>query len=238
MTSDPLDPLFAAPLEEFVGARNELARKLRDEGRRAEAEEVKAMRKPPAVVWALNQLARTNAGGVRDLLDAAETMRKVQSGRSRDSFADAQRTLAGLVHGLAKEAADLLRGGGRQPSDSIVQRIDRALMAAAASPETSEALRAGRLLDEPEAAGFSGIGELTDAKRGGTARGGKQTRPAADHTRRDAERAAKRRARVEAAQRDLRDAKAEAARLSRDAERANGRVAELERALARLHAER
>jgi hypothetical protein len=43
------------------------------------------------------------------------------------------------------------------------------------------------------------------------------------------------RARVEAV---LAEAKAEAARLSRDAERANARVAGLERALARLQAER
>ena len=49
MTSDPLDPLFAAPLEDFVEARNELAKQLRGEGRREEADRVKAMRKPPAV---------------------------------------------------------------------------------------------------------------------------------------------------------------------------------------------
>ncbi len=232
MTSDPLDPLFAAPLEDFVEARNELAKQLRGEGRREEADRVKAMRKPPAVVWALNQLARTNGRGVRELVDAAETMRKVQSGRSRTSFADAQRALADLVRQLAKEAADLLDDSGRQPSRALVQRLDRALMAAAATPATSDELRAGRLLAEPEPLGFAGLGEPS-----GTAPK-RQRRPAAERKQRESEQAARRKAKVEGAQRELREAKAEAARLSRDAERANARVAELERALARLQAER
>jgi hypothetical protein len=229
---DPLDPLFAAPLDEFVAARNELARRLRGEGRREEADQVKAMRKPSAVVWALNQLARTNGSGVRELLAAAETMRKVQGGRSRTSFADAQRTLAGLVRTLAREAAGLLEDGGRPASAAVVQRLDRALMATAASSETSAALQAGRLLAEPEPAGFAGLGEP------GSAPPKRRPQRDAERERRQAELAAKRTSRVEAAQRELREAKAEAARLSRDAERANARVAELERALARLQAER
>ena len=102
-------------------------------------------------------------------------------------------------------------------------------MAAAATPATSDELRAGRLLAEPEPLGFAGLGEPSSGNAPK-----RQRRPAAERKQRASEQAARRKAKVEGAQRELREAKAEAARLSRDAERANARVVELERALARL----
>jgi hypothetical protein len=231
MAGDPLDELFAAPLAEFVAVRNRIASELRKAGDRDAADEVKALRKPSAVVWALNGLAREDKAGVKSLVDAADRMRKVQSGRSRTSFADAQKALNQATRRLAKRAAELLSGGGKKPSDAMVQRLDRALTAAAASPEASDLLRAGRLLEEPEPVGFGGIGEVVAApsrKSATTAR-----RPTA-RERRAAEREAERQQRLEAAQRELRDAKAEAARLSREAERAQERVVALEQKLAAL----
>ena len=42
--ADETDGLYALPLEEFTAARNELARRLRREGRREQADEVAALR--------------------------------------------------------------------------------------------------------------------------------------------------------------------------------------------------
>jgi hypothetical protein len=52
------DDLYALPPGEFTRARDERAKGLRKEGRRDEADEVKALRKPTVAAWALNQLAR------------------------------------------------------------------------------------------------------------------------------------------------------------------------------------
>ena len=47
---DEADKLYGLPLEDFIAERDAFAKALRAQGRRAEADEVKALRKPPAVV--------------------------------------------------------------------------------------------------------------------------------------------------------------------------------------------
>ena len=230
MTGDPLDELFAAPLDEFVAVRNRIASELGKAGDKDAAAEVKAIRKPSVVVWALNGLARQDKAGVKALVDAADRMRKVQSGRSRTSFADAQKGLSEATRKLAKRGAELLAEGDRKPSDAMIQRLDRALTAAAASPEASDRLRAGRLLEEPEPVGFGGIGEVVTPA---PTRGRAAKQPTA-RERRAAEREAERQERIEEAQRELREAKAAAARLSREAERAQERVVALEQKVSAL----
>jgi hypothetical protein len=226
-----LEQLFAAPLDEFVATRNRVAAELRGAGRRDEADAVKAMRKPAPVVWALNRLARTNGRGVGRLIELAEEMRAVQSGRSDASFAGAQRALADAAWKLAGEGARLLAEGGRRPAKAVTQRLDRALMAAVASTEAVELLRAGRLVEEPETVGFAGIGTVVESRK---PRSRQQTARQRERERREAEKAAAQREKLDAAMRELRDAKADSARLSREAERAEQRVAELERRVARL----
>ena len=54
-----VDELFGLPLDEFIPERTALAKSLRAEGRRDEAKEVAATRKPSVAAWAVNQLVRT-----------------------------------------------------------------------------------------------------------------------------------------------------------------------------------
>ncbi len=234
MAKDPLEPLFAAPLDDFVATRNRIAAELRKAGDRELADTVKAMRKPPAVVWALNRLAREHADDVDGLLKLTEAMRAVQSGRSDASFADAQRALVEAARGLAATAAALLESAGTKPSAALSQRLGRALTAAAASPETSELLRAGRLVEEPEAVGFGGIDSVAPRPRRASRGDAARARREAAKAEREAAKEAARLERLETAKRALREAKADAARLSREAEQAQERVVELERRVARL----
>jgi hypothetical protein len=59
MDWDLVDPLYAGPPEEFVAARDALAKRLRADGDRATAAEVAKLRRPTATAAALNQVART-----------------------------------------------------------------------------------------------------------------------------------------------------------------------------------
>lgn len=79
-----IDALFALPLAEFTAARNSLAARLKKEGRTAEAERVKAMPKPPATAWAVNQLFWRQPNEVERLLTIGETVRQAQSGKAAD----------------------------------------------------------------------------------------------------------------------------------------------------------
>ena len=55
---DEVDRLYGLPLEEFTPARNELAKRLRKDGRKAEAARVGELAKPSLALWTVNQLAR------------------------------------------------------------------------------------------------------------------------------------------------------------------------------------
>ena len=53
-----LADLHAIPLGDFVKARDALAAELRQTGHAAEAADVKKLRKPTPVVWAVNRVLR------------------------------------------------------------------------------------------------------------------------------------------------------------------------------------
>jgi hypothetical protein len=70
------EELDAVPPPAFVRARNALAARLRKAGRGREASEVARRRRPGVAVWLVNRLARTDAAGVRGLIEAAEGLRR------------------------------------------------------------------------------------------------------------------------------------------------------------------
>jgi hypothetical protein len=72
------DELFGLAPEEFVAARDELARRLRRDGDPEAARRVKALRRPPLSAWAVNQLARGKEPSVDRLLAAGERLRAAQ----------------------------------------------------------------------------------------------------------------------------------------------------------------
>src|SRR3954452_25543843 len=77
-TLEEIDQLFALPLDEFTAARNELAKRLKQEGDAETAETVRAMTKPSVAAWAVNQLARREPEAVRSLLNLGSRLRSAQ----------------------------------------------------------------------------------------------------------------------------------------------------------------
>jgi hypothetical protein len=157
---DEVDRLYGLPLDEFVGARDELAKRLRGEGRREEADEVKALRKPPVSVWLVNQIARERELDVRRLLDAAEALRKAQAAGSEE-FAEARRDETHALERLAGAAREI---AGRAGSGQAVgARATPTMRAAVATDEGRELLRHGRLTDELSPVGFEALSGLVPA---------------------------------------------------------------------------
>ena len=148
---DEADKLYGLPLEDFVERRDALAKQLRADGRRDEADEVKALRKPPAVVWAVNQLMRTQRKAARALVDAADRAAKHPGDR------DALRAHHDALDQLASAGAGLLSGKGRGLSEDALLRVRSALHAASLDRDTREDFIAGRLSAEPAPAGFGAI---------------------------------------------------------------------------------
>lgn len=164
-TEGRVDGLFALPPEDFVEARNQLARELRAAGDRATATAVKDLRRPTVAAWALNQLTRRHPDDLAELFAAGEAVRqaqrKVLSGLGSAAMREAQRRRRTAVERLVAHAAGTLRDQGSNP-DAHTVAIRRALDAASVDEETAQAVRGGRLSQPPEPElGFGDVGGLT-----------------------------------------------------------------------------
>src|SRR2546423_8305256 len=110
-----LDRLYQLPLNEFTAARDELVKRLRAEGERERAQEIKTLRKPTAAVWLVNQLARERPLDVQRLLKAGESLTKSQTkaaaGKSQ-TFPEARRDEQHALQQLAKVASEIAERAG------------------------------------------------------------------------------------------------------------------------------
>jgi hypothetical protein len=162
---DEATALFREQPEAFVAARDALVIRLRSEGRAEEAAAIKALRRPTAVVWALNQLSIKDPSGIRDLLSAGSALRAAQqatlssSGTGGDRLRSAGAARRAAVAQLARVAVDVLEEAGRGVR---AEEVASALEAASVEEETGERLAAGTLERLPEpVAGFGDVFGLT-----------------------------------------------------------------------------
>ncbi len=157
-----VDRLFELPLEEFIAARDGLARLLKNEGKATAAEEVKQLSKPNVSAWTINQLSRQQKDAVRVLLGAAEKLRKAQeralrSGGSGDALRQAQAEERQAIRELTQQAQQILVGAGRPASSTVLNQISSTLHAAAVSEAGRTALKTGRLTGEVKSSGFDAL---------------------------------------------------------------------------------
>lgn len=76
--ADAIEDLYLEPFENFVGARDELAKRLRSEGDADAAKQVRALRKPSRVAWAIDQVSGREQGLRDALLLAGAALREAQ----------------------------------------------------------------------------------------------------------------------------------------------------------------
>jgi len=154
-----LDRLFGLPAGEFTAARDALARELRGEDRREEAEQVKALRRPTAAAAAVNAAVRSSPDGLEALLDAGAALRDAQEallggGGSRDALREATEAERAAVRELVGVAGGLEDA----PSGAALDRVRETLHAAAADDAVREAVSRGRVVREAEAGGLGFLG--------------------------------------------------------------------------------
>lgn len=152
-TADLLDDvivaLYAGPLDAFVARRDALAKELRAAGRRDDAKAVKALRKPKRLAWALN-IASVNEPAVVEAVAAAvadSVAAQAGSGDLRTSLA----ALRVALRNLADIASRMAKAGDQSVDPG---ELADGVMAIIGSREAFDLLRAGRLVDIPEAGGI------------------------------------------------------------------------------------
>ena len=157
--TDPPDDLDAAigaiyggPLDEFVAARDRLARALRAAGRRDEAATVRKLAKPKRLAWALDVAVHTERATFEGVDAAAEALADAHSG---SDVREATNALRGAARSLADAASERAAASGGAALDQ--SELVPAVLAVAADPEALATLRAGRLVEVPSAGAFGGF---------------------------------------------------------------------------------
>lgn len=164
-----LDALYDLPLEAFTKARNDLAARLRKAHQAEAAAEVRALKKPSAVAWAANRLARDDTNHVAALLEAGERLRDTQqralAGKtSAEHVADAAAAERDAIRALLALARTRL---GSKATPALLDRLSQTLRAAAIDEEARTLLERGRLTNELKAVGFGPLEAVKPAKRRG-----------------------------------------------------------------------
>ena len=219
------DELFRITPGGFIAARNELVARLREGGRNDEAAAVQALRKPTAVVWALNQLASRDPEAIASLFEAGRDLRAAQQAAlaGKASGAEDLRTATETRRAAVARARDAAISAPRRPgsagqADAIATAWKRPRPMPRRAPRSPPApctrRRRRRGIGLGEAPGMTvlpggrraPIASPTGARRGATA----QERDKARAT------AAGRRATAERLDRQLADAREHVERLERD----------------------
>jgi hypothetical protein len=153
-----IDRLYGLPLDEFVAQRDALAKSVRAQDREAAAG-VKALRKPTAGAWALNQAVRRRHKETQALLEAGERLRAAHasllSGGGREELRAAMEDQRTLTAALA-DCAEAIASETGKSGPALKERVRSTLHAAALDPEIREQLARGRLVREREAVGLGG----------------------------------------------------------------------------------
>ncbi len=158
---EEFDRLYGVPLNQFIEARNELARRYGEAGERARASRIKELVKPSVSAWIVNQLARQRELDVRRLVDAGAELEQVQraavEGKEMADFASARREEARMIQRLIEAAREIGTSSGHPPSSAVLQRVGSNLRAAAATEEGRKALTLGRLEKDLDPVGFEAL---------------------------------------------------------------------------------
>jgi hypothetical protein len=253
VAQDAVDELYGLPLDEFIPRRDELAKVLRATGQRDEAAWVKALRKPSAAAWLVNQLVRTQKRDARRVLERGDALRVTQERAlarqaGRGELTGATHQYAQAVRTLLSNAPGLLDRRGAAPSQITLERAAETLRAILLDDVARAGFAAGRLTREHSAAGlgFAASARAMPAPTGPekvTKRGKRPKAGASGATAKEVERRAQERARAQAlatearsrqlarrrevskAQRDVGQAERELARAQRRLESANQTLA-------------
>jgi hypothetical protein len=162
---DEADELYGLPDDEFTAARDALAKRLRGEKRRDEADEVKALRRPSVAAAAINRAVREH--GADELLAAGDALREAHEALlSGKGDAKAVREATAREREAVREFTLLALGDGA--SASTEEKVRATLHAASVDDDVRDLLVAGRLERDAEAGADPMAMLSSSAKAGGT----------------------------------------------------------------------
>ncbi|MDQ6709995.1 MAG: hypothetical protein M3Z11_05495 [Candidatus Dormibacteraeota bacterium] len=158
MSVDPIvAELLAGQLNEFTNRRNTKAKELKANGKSDQAAAVATLKKPPAAVWAVNQL-RLNKPMLERLHRAGasvvDAQRNASTGRGNAAreLRSASDALQRELDAAVRAAGDTLRTSGHSVDEAALRRMQEIFrLAAVTGGDMWDQLQAGALIEEPKA---------------------------------------------------------------------------------------
>lgn len=226
--------LYRRPLDEFISARNDLAKRLRKLGAPEDAERVRTLPKPTPSAWAVNLLFEREPEKMERLLGtgrrALAAQREAVSGRGVASLREHIEAGRSLTEQLRRRAVEILAESGRAVSRALSDRIGTNLQALALSPAAAEEASRGwigRDLDPPGFEVLAGLqvasAPVVDLAARRAEREAKRAKPERERKAKDKEEPSPRETAREERERDRRES-VEKARREQEEEKVRRRV--------------
>lgn len=207
-----IDDLYQLPPAEFTASRNALAKTLTGDA----ARQVRALKKPPSVAWAVNQVYWKARPVYDALLKAGHALRTAQIAALKGRTSDVRGTTDAHRRAVAQAVlrAQTIAGGAgvNANTEQLARMFDAVSLASNPSSET------GRFAELVEPSGFDALAGVKPAKSA-LSRGAAKERKAAKE------------------KKEARDAEARLDRAMRALERAHDRAEAARRALNRAEAD-
>jgi hypothetical protein len=219
---DAADELYAGPPSDFVRRRTELVAAARAEGEREVAAAIAGLRKPTTGAWLANLLCREYRAELEELMALGEGLREAQDVLDPDQLRQLGRQRHQVIRRLVALAGFRAVKDGHVPGRSADEELEATLNAALADPAAAEQLLSGRMTSGLSYAGL-GFGATASA-RPATKRSGPAPPPAPRSVRAESAdkgesaQAAARAARIDAAERDLAQARLQEAAAAAEAD--------------------
>jgi hypothetical protein len=228
------DELYALRPEEFTAARASAVAAARTAGDRELADRIGTLRKPSLAAWASNLLVRSRPGDVEPLLRLGEGLRHAHHALDRTQLRELSRQQHALIRALSAQARQLAVEAGHPIGEGVQREVENTLHAVLAEPEAAQAWASGRLARPLSAAvGFPAVAASAVTESAGTQRrpsaATAPSRPGRKAGEEQRRRLAQARRDAEAADRELRALKDEAATAGQAAEEAKQQVSRLQR---------
>jgi hypothetical protein len=164
---EEITALYSLPLDEFTAKRDALAKRLREEGDRAEAERIRKLKKPTRSAYAVNRGVHADRAAAKRLIDAGKRLEQAQNAVIGGSgSAKLKEAMDGQQAAIEEMMGAIQAGlGSERVSPSMLDRARETLRAVAGDEELAAEFAAGRVTADREAVGFGGSAPATAPPR-------------------------------------------------------------------------
>ncbi|MGW1780768.1 hypothetical protein ACWCQQ_16720 [Streptomyces sp. NPDC002143] len=140
-----LDELHTTPPSDFVARREQLAAAAKADGRPEDARRIRAARRPTLAAWAANLLLRSRPQESRRFLELGRALREAYRALDADGIKELSGQRRNVVSALSRQASDLALEAGHRLSDAARQDVESTLRAVLADEDAADRWAAGRL---------------------------------------------------------------------------------------------